>query len=356
MGWKLKALAFVIALGLLRYGGWIFAIPLFLYTFSGLIFRRRRKHGQVESPQAQMTGKRNAGRLVANVFGVLLIIIALIAFAKRGTFSPLVLGFFGSVLLLWRSLSRSSHFTTVRAVKDSILLRGTINHFTWAALAEVKLVTRDLGKALLGVSETILVVASEKPSIYVAVRAVALRQKSAQEKILEKLREVNKTTAPLGALLLPLNGERAASVLGFSVEPVEVDVANLSSFLSATPYDLLSLEAEYGLVKSIGVYRKVEERKDGRASLIPSREIPPRSPFAAEVFRSIGSRVEWPNPDAYTAFLTSIFSTRYASRQVRMFESDGPTNSQTVVVRALASPPVELTKVQLGAIEKIYDY
>jgi hypothetical protein len=167
------------------------------------------------------------------------------------------------------------------------------------------------------------------------------------------IKEVNKIVAPLGAYLLPLDCERSAKILGVSVEPIEVNHENLSPFLSSTPYDLVSLETEGGYVKSIGVYGIVESRKDRKSASVPSRKILPKPPLTSEVFRSIGTRIDWPNPDEYTAFLTSMLATQYASPENRVVESGG-SSSQQVVVRSLGSPAVEVSRAQLNATASIY--
>lgn len=358
MGWKLKILAFIVALALIEYGAWPFAIPLFLYTLSGLIFRRRRstrsEWTRDESGRASKGGWRSERKgLLISLFGVFLLILALAATRNGGHFSPFVLGFLGLVLLFLGLLSRTSLFAEIRPIEDSILLRGSVNRFSWVALAEVKLLARDVGKALFAVSERILVVASEKPSIYVAVGATAFGQKAAERKIIERLKEINSTIAPLGTYLLPLDSQRTGAILSISVEPVELSAENLSSFLSSMPYDLISMETGIGLVKSIGAYRRVDVKKNDKASLILSRNTPSRPPFTADIFRSIGSRVDWPNPDEYTAFLSSMFATQYVSQGERITQSSCPT-SQTLLVKSLGGPQVELTRAQRDAIVTIY--
>jgi hypothetical protein len=355
MGWKLKALSFIIALALYSYGGWIFSIPFFLYTFSGLIFRRWRKSSaRVVTQTAGIGWKRSRSHSWTKIMGLIFLAFSLAAFTAKGTYSPYVLGFLGLAMLLWGPLSHSSHFGGFRPVADSILLRGTSNPFLWAALAEVKLLTHDVGKALLGVSERIIVFTSERPSIYLSVQTAAFTRNGAQQKILTKLGEVNKTVGPLGGYLLPVDAGKAVSVLGVSIEPVELPVTDLYPFLSAAPYDMLCLETEHGLLKSIGIYRKTGVRQGGRVSIPPSRIIPPGLPLVSEIFRSVGARVKWPNPDEYLAFLTSMFATRFASQGVRVTERAGQSGGQVVVATALSSPPVELTKAQLDAIVTIY--
>lgn len=313
----------------------------------------RSQSTQTESGKASKGGWRSERKgLLISLFGVFLLILALAATRNGGQFSPIVLGSIGLVLLSLGPLSRTSLFAEIRPVEDSILLRGSVTRFSWVALAEIKLLARDIGKALFAVSERILVVASEKPSVYIAVGATAFGQKAAERKIIERLKEINRTIAPLGTYLLPLESQRAAATLTISVEPVELSAENLSSFLSSMPYDLISMETGIGLVKSIGAYRRAGV-KNGKASLIPSRNTPSRPPFTADVFKSIGSRVDWPKPDEYTAFLSSMFATQYVSQGERIIESSGST-SQTLLVKSLGGPQVELTRAQLEAIVTIY--
>jgi len=74
-----------------------------------------------------------------------------------------------------------------------------------------------------------------------------------------------------------------------------------------------------------------------------------------EVFKAIGSRLAWPNPDRYTAFLSSLLATSNEPVGTRILDAGAGPQSQTVVVRSQGSPPVELSRPQLRAVVRMYD-
>ncbi len=357
MGWKLKALALIFALVLIGYRAWPFAIPLFLYTLSGpilLIFTRKRKSAHAESAQLpNLRSQRRRTRLLLNLMGVVLLALALFAFIVGGKLSPYVFASVGLLILLTGPISRSALFPGLQAVNDSILLKKSMKPFSWVTLAEVKLLTRNVERAMILTSERVLVVTSEKPSIYVIVEEFAFSRRGVEEKILERLKNLTKTVAPFGVYLLPLDSDQAAGVLTEPIEAINLQAEDTLSFLSSGRYDLLSLQTVGGAAALTGAFKRTEGKKRAKASLPTSRPGPRLFP-ALEVFRRIGERVEWPNPDEYTAFLTSMLATQYLPEGQRIIESATSVESKTVLAKSLGTPLVELSKSQLSATMKIY--
>ncbi|HEV2389981.1 MAG TPA: hypothetical protein VGS04_04570, partial [Nitrososphaerales archaeon] len=202
MGWKLKGLAVIVGLMLISLGAWPVSALLFLYAASGFLFRGRRgtrakgANGGVapaypqQGPQAAspVKFKGRMGHPVLRIIGLAFLALSAVAFTRGGTFSPLVFGVVGLVLLLWgKPLIRFGSLGSFRAVKESILLRRSLDPVHWFAMAEVKLATRQVGKALGGIDETLLVTAGESgPTIFVVLKTASLTMRSAEESLLAR--------------------------------------------------------------------------------------------------------------------------------------------------------------------------
>jgi hypothetical protein len=181
LGWKLKALAVLVGLMLIPLGGWPLSAILFLYAVSGLFLRgfRRGRSGtaagfgtstslQQNAQVAPAVGfKRGIGHPVCRILGLVFLGLSAVAFTQGGTLSPFVFGGVGAVLLLWgTSLIRLGGLGSLRPVEESILMRRSLDPIHWFSMAEVKLATRQVGKALGGIDETVLVdLGDEGPSI-----------------------------------------------------------------------------------------------------------------------------------------------------------------------------------------------
>ena len=240
-------------------------------------------------------------------------------------------------------------------MKSSILLRARWNPFSWTTVAEVKPITRDLGKALSGLNQTIMVTASGTPSIRIALHRTAFSEKSAEESMLTEMERINRGIVPVGAYLLPLDSTQAAQTLQAPLQPTPVSEDGWALGLSTGPYDVLSVQPGNGFAGSLGLYRRAP------AGVSPSPAVPLASkrfkhpPLLWEVFKSLEGRMHWPNPDRYTAFLSSIYATSYEPMGSNIIDGGTPSpTAETVVVKSHSSPAVELSRTQLRAIMRIY--
>jgi hypothetical protein len=384
MGWKLKGLAFVFAVLAALTGAWIIAAPLFVYVFWGAIFRKKKAPAQVQvnvrypdqrpgasgeaatakppeqAPQEYQHGRaedasRRFGSSTRYIVGGVLLLLALVALGDGGTFSPLVFAAPGLTLIFWDRIWRSAEFSAFRPERESVLMRRPDVPFLWFALAEVKFATRNVATALASIDERIVVANYDKPTVYVLFSGAELSHKRAEAKILEKMRETQMTVAPLGAFLLPVDGERAVASMGFSTKPVKVDPEALSHSLFTLPYEMLSLRPKGGYVDSLGVYVRNEDRRKAGEVVVPApRQKPSRRPLLWETLRLVERKLRWPEPDAQTAFLGTMFATREETLGERIVEAGNTPDARVVTVKSVGSPQIELTRPQLRAVVKVY--
>ncbi len=347
MGWKFDALLLLLAVIAIPFRAWIITIPAFLLLVAIHVLPRRKRSEPWQTVPATKSYKKWP---VKQIIGVLLLIVAFVSWATGGVFAPLFYGALGCTVLLWNRIRSSRSLSRVAPVEDSIVFRSSLLPFRWAALAEVKPIARELGKALSVADVDILIVAT-KPSIYIWAQAFSLTRKGAQERVADRLRDLTASLAPLGAYLLPLDGQQAAMELSFSAE--EVDVAtDLTRALSSATYDVVSLKQE-GRVKSIGLYRLLRAKEGVRPNFpFPRHAIVPPSTIS-EILRNIEDRVRWPNPDAYTAFLSSVFAARDESSTSTIVNQDS-SSAQELLVRSHGTSPVNLSRAQFEAINSIY--
>lgn len=361
MGLVLKGLAVLVGLMLLPLGGWLVSALLFLYAFSGVIFRvlRGRPQGTAQAPTAHPQAPRigfsgNSSHPFRITLGAVFLCLSVVAFAAGGTYSPLVFGAVGVVLLLPR-VPRMRRFGFLRPVEESVILRGRFNPFRWAALAEVKLATSQAGRALGGIDETLLIdLSAEGPSVLVVIGATALTRVGAEKSILQRMGELARVSAPLGAYILPLDSEDAARCDAMrGVEPVELEARGWPSALSNSDYDMLVVDSERGgFVHAVGAY-KTSSREGRGPSLPPARQALSRPSLLWEVFQELGKRAEWRKPDGFTTFLASIFATGGEAIGERISEA-GESQGSQVLVQSLGTPPVRMSRAQLRAIFRVY--
>jgi hypothetical protein len=372
MGWKLKALAVLVGLMLISLGAWPLSAILFLYAFSGLLLRslrggRRSAPVMVGAPPVQqglqaappVSFKGRGGHPVRRIVGLVFLGLSAVAFTNGGTFSPLVFGGVGAVLLLWgTSLIRLGSLGSLRPVNESTLLRSSLDPIHWFALAEVKLATRQVGKALGGIDETLLVtLADDGPSIFVVLEATSLTLEGAEESLLSRFRELARISAPLGAYLMPVDPRKAVGgVLRLSLEPVQLDPKGWPSSLSTTDYDFLTVEARRGgFVHSVGAYRRSPDGSgDPKGNLPAARQTLSRPSLLWEVFQEMGKKVQWQKPDGYTTFLASMFATEGETIGERVSEAGSAGDPHEVLVQSLGTPAVQMSRAQLRAIAKVY--
>lgn len=345
MGWKLKTLAVFLALVFLAATLWQLSLLIFAALIIPPVARRftRRDGG------GQGRGRRFHVREIA---GGVFLILSFIAFAEGGTLSPLLFGGLGLLFLGWGHLPMLS-VGSLKPVKDSTLLRNSLVPIRWTAVVEVKPITRDLGKALSGVREPIIVKATGASAIYVTVSRIAFSESSAERTILEDIERMGRGVIPLGAYLLPLDSSQAAMILAEPLAPVELSEDGWALTLSTGAYDVLTVSPSKGFAHSLGLYARAEANaKPGMPGETMRFDHPP---LLWEIFKSLDGRVKWPNPDRYTSFLSSIFATGYEPIGSNIIDAGTPsTTSETVVVKSHSSPAVELSRVQLRAIMMIY--
>jgi hypothetical protein len=243
----------------------------------------------------------------------------------------------------------------VKPVEESILLRSSPIPSSWASVAEVKPLTRDLGRALAGVTGSVLVSASETPSIYVVVERTALTERSAEDAVLAALRETALSLSSLGAYLLPLDSAQALALFQPSLEASKIGEGDWSTALASGHYDVLSIKQEKGFARSLGLYRRVDQGREGRGRVPSSSQEFAHPPFLMEVFKAVGNRLTWPHPDQYTAFLSSLLATSGEPIGTRILDAGAGSQSQMVVVKSQGSPSVELSRAQLRAVVRMYD-
>jgi len=384
MGWKLKALAFVFAVFAALTGAWIITIPLLVYVFWGAIFRKKKRPTQIQvnvryphersgssveaatakapeqaSQEYQQPPNENARRgsrsSTRYLVGGALLLLSLVALGEGGVFSPLVFAAPGIALVFWERIWRSAQFSTFLPERESVLMRNPDVPFLWFALAEVKFATRNVATALASIDERIVVVNYEKPTIYVLFRGAEISRGRAEAKLLERMRETQMTVAPLGAFLLPVDSEKAVASMSFSTKPVKVDPKAPSHSLFTLPYEMLSIRPKYGYVDSLGLYvRKEDKRKAGEIVVPAPRERPTRRPLLWETLRLVESKLRWPEPDALTAFLGSMFATREETIGERIVDVASSPDAEVVVVKSIGSPQVEITRAQLRAVVRVY--
>jgi hypothetical protein len=372
MGWKLKGLAVLVGLMLISLGAWPLSAILFLYAFSGLLLRSLRGRRRTSAPAVvgapapqqgtqaapPVSFKGRMGHPVRRVVGLVFLGLSAAAFAEGGTFSPFVFGGIGAILLLWGTpLIRFGSLGSLRPVDESTLLRRSLDPFHWFALAEVKLATRQVGKALGGIDETLLVtLTGDGPSIFVVLEATSLTLGGAEESLLSRFRELAKISAPLGAYLMPVDPRKAVGgVLHLPLEPVKLDPKGWPSSLSTTDYDFLSVEVSRGFVHSVGAYRRSPEGSDDLKSNLPAaKQTLSRPSLLWEVFQEIGKKVQWKKPDGYTTFLASMFATEGETIGERVSEAGSAGDPDEVLIQSLGTPAVQMSRAQLRAIAKVY--
>ncbi|MDA4115701.1 MAG: hypothetical protein OK442_04005 [Thaumarchaeota archaeon] len=372
MGLMLKGLAVLVGLMLISLGAWPISALLFLYAASGFLARGLRRGqrraaagGGAQAPVQQgapvappVSFKSRVGHPARRIAGVFFLGLSAIALTQGGTFSPLLFGGLGLVLLLWGTpVVRLGGLGSLRAVKESILLRSSLDPIHWFAIAEVKLATRQAGKALGGIDETLLVtLAGDGPSVFVVLGTASLSMRGAEESLLGRFAELARISAPLGAYLLPVDSERAAGgLLRRRVDAVELDSKGWPSALSTTGYDLLSIEAKRGgFVHAVGAYKSSEGSGDAKAAIPPARQDLSRPSLLWEVFQELGKKVEWQKPDGYTTFLASMFATQGETFGERVSEAGTGEGPQQLLVQSLGTPPVKMSRAQLRAIARVY--
>jgi hypothetical protein len=378
LGWQLKIIALIVALAAIPFGAWIISVPLFIYVISGFIRRRKKQQQQII---VQMTPSQYEGEnppyapaphpiqsspmsapprfryskttVVRYILGSIFLLLALMAVGVGGTLSPLVFGIPGLILILWGPFSKAARFSAIKPLHDSILLR-TRFPLLWVSMAEVKLATQQPARPISSIGERVLIFASESPSAYLVIQRLALNHRGAEERMLERMRELAKAMAPLGAYVLPLDSSKVADRLNLSLEDLKIDPESWKQNLSTVHYDVLAVECKEGYVRSFAAYVKDGKKPRGKPLLPSAGRKPARPPLLWELLHPVGTRVRWAGPDVYTAFLSSMAATEAATIGERVIDMGSAQDSQVMHVRSVGSPTVELSRPELRAIVRIY--
>jgi hypothetical protein len=377
MGWQLKIFALIIGLVAIPFGGWIITIPCFIYAASGFIPRRREKQQiviQMAPPQYQgenpqytpaphpiqsgpVGAVRQAGHskrtVLRYILGSIFLILGLTAVREGGEFSPLVFGAIGLLLILWGPFSKHVRISALKPSADSTLLRSRIP-FLWVAMAEVKLATQQPARPLSSIGERLLIFATESPTAYLVLQRFALDHRGAEEKTFERMREIAKAMAPLGAYLLPIDSSKIADRLDLSLEDLKIDPESWKQNLSTVHYDVLAVECKQGYVRSFAAYVTDGKKPRGKPLLPSAGRKSSRPPLLWEVLHPVGMRIRWASPDAYTAFLSSMAATQNAVMGERVIDMGSAPDAQVLHVRSMGSPTVELSRAELRAITAVY--
>ena len=351
MGWLGKSVAFLVAVMLFGVGLWELALLILAIIFVPMVIRTRKRR----AAQPQQNGKPRGKFPFRYALGGVLFLLAIGAYLSHGTYSPFVIGSLGFLVVLWGRVPISALGSEFKPVEESILLRSSPLPVAWAAVAEVKPITHDVGRALAGVTGTVVVSASEAPSVYVVVERMAPNEKSAEKAVLEALKEMALSLSPLGAYLLPLDSKQALSLLQPSLEVSRTGEGEWSMALGSGTYDVVSIRQEKGFAKSLALFKRVGQGREGRGRVPSSPRQFAHPPFLMEVFKAVGNRLTWPNPDQYTAFLSSLHATSGEPIGTRVLDAGAGSQSQTVVVKSQGSPSVELSRAQLRAVVRMYD-
>lgn len=350
MGWLLKTGAFLLAIMLFGVGAWELTLLIFAWLFIPPVLRLWRA-----KPAPHDNGEPRGKFPVRYLFGGFLFLLAFLGYLSHGTFSPIVFGSLGLLVILWGRIPMSVLGSAFKPVEESILLGSSPVPFSWAAVAEVKPLTRDVGRAMAGVTGTVLISASETPSIYVVVEKRASSERSAEEAVLAALKETALSLSPLGAYLLPLDSKQATALLQPALEAAKIMKGDWSNALVSGTYDVLSIRQENGFAGSLGLFRKANPGREGRGRIPSSSQGFAHPPFLMEVFKAAGNRLTWPQPDQYTAFLSSLVATSGEPIGTRILDAGAGSQSQMVLVKSHGSPPVELSRAQLRAVVRMYD-
>jgi len=355
MGIGTKALLFVLALTLLGLGAWPFSVLIFAYLFVPPLLRRRGD-GAAAPTQPAMGPRKKHTVSTPKIVGAILLVLGLIALASGGTFSPIVFGVPGLVLLLGSPRKLLPGVGALKATEGSVLLAGRFLPFERFALAEAKVSTRDAEGALSGMRERLLLVPSPKPRTFLVFSTVSLGRRTAEEELIHRMRAAAKALGPLGVYLLPVDSRDALEVClmgGSRIRGVRPE--NLLQFLSSADFGALAIEAEHGFVTSYELYEKGDGSGHGGILSEPGNKLE-GSVMLREALEAVSQRVGAPKADGYVAFLSSMAATEGEPLGQRITQVAGGSERQPLQVASSGSPRVEISRAQLRVISRIYEY
>ncbi|MDA4117553.1 MAG: hypothetical protein OK455_04335 [Thaumarchaeota archaeon] len=402
MGWLAKAFLVFLAIAFFGIGLWFLSLPIFAYlVYSMRPGRRKAGRMILVTPQSEdgaggIAAARvsGGGRMRASRFewhwryliGVSLLVVALVSVGAHGTYSPLVFGGVGLLLLLWAPISKSGHFPTagLTPVRESTVLTKRFLPFAWLTVAEVKFSTEEAIRALTVLRDNLIVTASnsEKPGIFLVIQVTASSYRSAEAQIADRLHRLASVLANRGAYLLPLDSGEVVNRFQKRLEPLNLELEdNVVATIGHSPYDVLVVKPDGAHAKSLGAYVRAaptigageieaeiaedKSRKKGSSSVVGLATLPrprqkfERQPLLWEVISSLQERFRFSDPDSLTMFLNNMHLSRNAplGQKLNLVSGgteEGKAKGATVTVESLAGTPVELSRAQLRAIVKIY--
>lgn len=354
MGIGTKVLLFIVGLMLLGLGAWPFTLLIFAYLIIPPLLRRR---GNRVTTAIQDTPGSKKRRTVSplKIVGVILLVLCLIALASGGTFSPIVFGVPGLVLIIGRPRKLLPSAGGLRAAESSVLLSGRFLPFERFALAEAKVSTRDAEGALSGMRERLLLVPSPTPRTFLVFSTISVGRHAAEEALIRRMRAAAKMLGPLGVYLLPVDSGEALEICHLSGNRIRgVRPENLLHFLSSADFGALTIEAEHGFVTGYELYEKGDGSGRGSVLSEPGNRLD-GAMMLREALEAVSQRVGAPKADGYVAFLSSMAATEGEPLGQRITQVAGGSERQPLQVASLGSPRVEISRAQLRAISRIYE-
>lgn len=347
MGWKLKALVLLFGTFALAAGAFILAIPAFLWV---LWPRNRGAKNRTGPPNGKVSPARNLSWL--KYVGIFFLLLAAVALVGGGKLSPFVFGALGAGILLYGQRGGGGLAPWLEAVDNTILLRSRLLPFSWVSVAEVKASSMDPAKLIPLLNDRVLVKVGPNAAAYVVLHVSALREGEAEAKAVVRMRELSRLVVSVGAYVLPLLGEEAASVVKKQSRKLKLDLSDLEHSLASVPYDLVSIKPKGHLVEAIGAYQVLEEGKT--RSVVGTPQAVKTPVLVWEAATSIGTRANWATPDDVTTFLSSLAATRGVSVGQRLVEEGPASRPKSIIVKSLSTPAVELGRAQLRALVRVY--
>jgi hypothetical protein len=200
-------------------------------------------------------------------------------------------------------------------------------------------------------------VESEKASVYLPIRVMALSVPKAETKVADALAPVAKMLSSRGAYLLPLDSNEASGRLDWTLKavdlPLEYGRDGVAS-LDSAPFDVLVLAPANHLLESAAAYVSQPNKKPGNARMPRKGKKLESQPLMWEALEKLGEKYLPQSPDGMTNFLSSVCATRGESLGDRLVNG-GETDSGTILVGSLGATKIELTRPQLRAIVSAYD-
>ncbi|MDA4128158.1 MAG: hypothetical protein OK422_01630 [Thaumarchaeota archaeon] len=348
MGWGIKILLFFLLLVTIGYRAWILSFLILLCFVVPRLFRRRpRMAVVVDRPQKSGVLLRGSKRTLVGCFLVLLSVAAVVA---GGRWSPVAIACAGILLIFSRRIANSRWLAGLEPVSESILLSRSSVPLHWVSVSEVKLSTKNVAKALAMLDDELVIAARGETHLFLILKEFAFSRSAAEEGILKRLRRINALTAPRGAFLLPLDSDQAARLLKLSLARVDIEDSDWPVSLESAPLNFLILKPKGGFVESIGGYLIDDE---GDKPLLPlAWKRLKVEPLLLETFESLEKMIDWPAGDAVSSMLAGLFAAKGDVGDA--LQIVGKNSHTTLTVRVLSSPGIELSRVQLRALARVY--